>query len=140
MTNDPYNLTRFVEAQARDYAIALAEIHAGQKRSHWIWYIFPQLAGLGRSETARFYGIASLDEAKAYLAHPVLGPRLIECVEALAPLTATTIEPPFGQIDTLKLRSCLTLFIEAGGGDLFSETLQRLFDGQKDESTLNLLR
>jgi uncharacterized protein (DUF1810 family) len=133
------NLERFVEAQAPVYATALGEIRRGAKRSHWMWFIFPQLAGLGRSATAQHFAIGSLDEARDYLAHPVLGARLRECVGALQDLTGTDSRTVFGDIDALKLRSSLTLFIEAGAGPLFSAALERWFDGAEDQATLRLL-
>ncbi|MDK2768090.1 MAG: DUF1810 domain-containing protein [Sphingomonas sp.] len=135
-------LDRFVEAQAPVYAAALGEIRRGAKRSHWMWFVFPQLAGLGRSDTARFYAIRSLDEARAYLAHPVLGARLVECVGALQDITDTSVtaRAVFGEVDAVKLRSSLTLFIEAGGSPLFSAALARWFAGVPDPATLALLR
>lgn len=114
--SDPYDLDRFGTAQAGSYETALAEIRRGAKRSHWMWYIFPQIAGLGRSEMAQRYAIQSLDEARAYLAHPVLGARLRECVAALQDLIGTTAEAVFGAVDAMKLKSSLTLFAEAGAG------------------------
>lgn len=137
--SDPYDLDRFVAAQAGSYETALGEIRRGAKRSHWMWYIFPQIAGLGRSETARRFAVHSLDEARAYLAHPVLGARLRESVGALQDLTGTTAEAVFGGIDAMKLKSSLTLFAEAGGGALFTAALDRWFDGWKDDATLRLL-
>ncbi|KTR82983.1 calpastatin [Novosphingobium barchaimii] len=134
MTDD---LHRFVAAQAQTYADALAEIRAGAKRSHWMWFIFPQIAGLGRSTMAQHYAIASLDEARAYLAHPLLGARLRECVSALNSLETTTAERVFGTIDAMKLRSSLTLF-EAAGAD-FGGTIDRWF-GDRDSQTLALLQ
>jgi uncharacterized protein (DUF1810 family) len=136
---DSYNLARFVEAQAQTFDMALAEIKRGAKHSHWMWFIFPQIAGLGSSPMAHLYAIGSLDEARAYLAHPVLGPRLRECVAALQELGETTAEAVFGTIDAVKLRSSLTLFIEAGGGPLFTAALDRWFEGRKDGATLRLL-
>lgn len=135
------SLERFVEAQAPVYATALGEIRRGAKRTHWMWFIFPQLAGLGRSETARFFGIRSLDEARAYLAHPVLGARLRECVGALQDLTdaSTNADAVFGEVDAMKLRSSLTLFVEAGAGPLFTAALDRWFGGEPDPETLPLL-
>lgn len=135
------SLDRFVEAQAPVYATALGEIRRGAKRSHWMWFIFPQLAGLGRSETATFFGIRSLDEARAYLAHPVLGTRLRECVGALQDLMdmSTSAERVFGAVDAMKLRSSLTLFAEAGAGPLFTAALERWFGGDADPATLSLL-
>lgn len=136
------SLERFVEAQAPVYATALGEIRRGAKRSHWMWFIYPQLVGLGRSETARFFGIRSLDEARAYLAHPVLGARLRECVAALQDITDISISAKavFGQIDAIKLRSSLTLFVEAGAGPLFDAALERWFGGSRDPATLELLQ
>jgi len=136
------SLERFVEAQATVYATALGEIRRGAKRSHWMWFIFPQLAGLGRSETARFFGIRSLDEARAYLAHPVLGARLRESVGALQDITDISIsaQDVFGAVDAMKLRSSLTLFVEAGAGPLFTAALERWFGGARDEATLDRIR
>ncbi len=131
-----FDLDRFVAAQAQIYDTALGEIRRGAKRSHWMWFIFPQIAGLGSSEMARRYAIASLDEARAYLAHPVLGARLRDCVAALQDLTGTSAEAVFGGIDALKLRSSLTLFVEAGGGGLFTAALDRWFGGEADAATL----
>jgi uncharacterized protein (DUF1810 family) len=135
------SLERFVEAQAPVYATALGEIRRGAKRSHWMWFIFPQLAGLGRSESARFFGIRSLDEARAYLAHQVLGTRLRECVGALQDITDISIsaQDVFGAVDAMKLRSSLTLFAEAGAGPLFAAALERWFGGVEDPATLRLL-
>ncbi len=132
-------LDRFVEAQEGVYGTALAEIRRGAKRSHWMWFVFPQIAGLGRSPAARHFAISSLDEARAYLAHPVLGARLRECVAALRDLPPTDAEAVFGSTDAMKLRSSLTLFAEAGGGAMFDATIARWF-GAKDEATLKLLR
>jgi uncharacterized protein (DUF1810 family) len=129
----------FLEAQEASYASALAEISAGAKRSHWMWYVFPQIAGLGRSEMARRYAIASIDQAREYLAHPVLGQRLRECVAALQDLPPTTAVKVFGHIDAIKLRSSLTLFIEAGAGRSFEAALERWFNGERDPATLDIL-
>jgi uncharacterized protein (DUF1810 family) len=137
--NSGDDLGRFVAAQEHRYETALSEINRGAKRSHWMWYIFPQIAGLGTSEMARLYAIRSLDEARAFLDHPVLGPRLRACVEALQGLPPTTAEAVFGGIDAVKLRSSLTLFIAAGGGMIFTAALERWFDGQPDEATLQRL-
>jgi uncharacterized protein (DUF1810 family) len=134
----PHDLTRFVAAQEEVYATALNEIRRGAKRSHWMWFIFPQIAGLGRSPTAQHYAIASIDEARAYLADPVLGPRLRECVAALQDLPPTSAEAVFGPIDAIKLRSSLTLFAEASGELMFDAAIQRWF-GSRDEATLALL-
>ena len=134
-----FDLDRFASAQEASYEAALAEIRRGRKRSHWMWFVFPQLAGLGRSTTAQHYAIASLDEARAYLAHPVLGPRLRTCVEALQDLDHGSAEAVFGDIDAMKLRSSLTLFEQASGERLFAAAIERWFDGRRDEATLRLL-
>lgn len=133
-------LDRFIEAQQHSYTQALAELRAGAKRGHWIWFVFPQLAGLGRSETARFYALADLAEARAYLAHPLLGPRLAECTEAmLAWAGKHEAEIVLGPLDALKFRSAMTLFEAAGGGACFTEALDAFFGGQRDQQTLALL-
>ncbi len=133
-------LDRFVQAQARDYAQALAELVAGRKRSHWIWYVLPQLRELGRSAMAREYGVADREEAAAYLAHPVLGPRLVACVQAMlrhAGRDATTI---LGEVDAMKFRSCLTLFAAVAPDErVFAQALAAFYDGRPDEATLRLL-
>jgi uncharacterized protein (DUF1810 family) len=138
--SDPYDLQRFIRAQKGIYETALAELRAGSKQSHWMWFIFPQLRGLGHSATATYYGIASLDEARAYLGHPLLGVRLRQCVEALLPWserrTATQI---LGSIDALKLRSSLTLFDRAEPEAVFAAGLAAFFGGESDERTLALL-
>lgn len=131
-----FHLDRFVTAQATTYDTALAEIRRGAKRGHWMWYVFPQIAGLGTSDMARRYAIGSLDETRAYLAHPLLGLRLRDCVGALQDLTGTSAIAVFGEVDAMKLRSCLTLFAEAGGGPLFGAALDRWFDGAADAATL----
>lgn len=133
---DSFHLDRFTDAQAGCYEIALRELRQGRKRSHWMWYIFPQLRGLGQSETARYYGIASLDEARAYLAHPVLGQRLGHCIIALQDLPPMTAQDALGSVDAIKLRSSLTLFLVAGAGPIFEDALHRWFDGQRDDVTL----
>lgn len=138
MTADPHNLARFIAAQQDSFDAALDEIRRGSKRSHWMWFIFPQIAGLGRSPTAQHYAIGSLNEAKAYLAHPLLGPRLAACVEALQALDDTNAEQVFGPVDAIKLRSSLTLFDQAGGGAMFAAALDHWFDGA-DPATLALL-
>ena len=132
-------LARFVEAQANSYATALAEIRAGAKRSHWMWFVFPQLRGLGQSPTAHYYGIASLDEARAYLDHDLLGPRYRECVEALQQLQAKDPVAVFGSIDAMKLRSSLTLFEAATPDPLFASALDRWFDRVRDPATQHML-
>jgi uncharacterized protein (DUF1810 family) len=137
---DHYNLQRFVDAQRDTFGSTLAEIRAGSKRSHWMWFIFPQLRGLGQSPTARFYGISSIDEARAYLAHPLLGARLRECVAELLRWTGRR-DPVeiFGSVDALKLGSSLTLFDRASPGDCFAEGLDSFFCGARDTRTLALL-
>lgn len=139
--DDPYDLERFVDAQARVYEIALDEIENGRKRSHWMWFIFPQLRGLGRSSTAQIYGLGSLGEARAYLAHPLLGPRLRECAEAALEHAGTPLIDIFGSPDDLKFRSSMTLFAHAAGpGEpLFQAALQHLCGGKPDQTTLALL-
>ena len=140
---DRFNLQRFVDAQAANYADALAELRAGRKTTHWSWYVIPQLAGLGTSPMARRYAIESLDEAKAYLAHPLLGARLRECVEAMNALDAGVMaEQVLGGIDARKFQSCLTLFDRAAGGaePLFRAALDKFYGGRPDEVSLQLLR
>lgn len=130
---------RFLDAQAQSYTAALAEISAGAKRSHWMWYIFPQVVGLGHSPMAQRYVLASVDEARAYLAHPVLGQRLHDCVSALQGLPHADAQNVFGPVDAMKLRSSLTLFIEAGAGRQFEAALDRWFDGEADPLTKQIL-
>ena len=137
-TIHPYDLQRFLSAQERIYLEALAEIRRGRKRTHWMWFIFPQLAGLGRSEIAKHYAIRSIDEAKAYLAEPTLGPRLREAVAALQDLQDVSAVEVFGEVDALKLRSSLTLFSMAGGGPLFDAAIIRWF-GSPDPATVALI-
>ncbi|HEX4027688.1 MAG TPA: DUF1810 domain-containing protein [Rhizomicrobium sp.] len=133
-------LDRFIEAQAPVYAQALAELRAGRKASHWMWFIFPQVAGLGESAMSRAYAIQSLAEARAYLAHPVLGARLRECCQAVMNLRGQSAHDIFGSIDEMKFRSCLTLFAEADHDEvLFFNLLETYFDGDADEATLELL-
>ena len=139
-SSDRFNLQRFVDAQQDIYATVLAELRAGSKQSHWMWFIFPQLAGLGRSPTSEFYAMASLDEAKAYLAHPLLGARLHECIKLLDQWVGRrSAVQIFGSVDAMKLRSSLTLFDEAESGAIFGRALLNFFDGQRDERTLALL-
>ena len=141
MDDDPYQLQRFVDAQQHVYDAALAEIRAGRKVSHWMWFVFPQLAGLGHSARAIHYGIRGLDEARAYLEHPLLGTRLQECAAALEALPPSlSAHAVFGTPDDLKLRSCLTLFGHAlVGGSIFGRLIDRYFDGRGDERTLVML-
>jgi uncharacterized protein (DUF1810 family) len=136
---DEFGLSRFVEAQAPVYAEALAELKRGRKESHWMWFVFPQLAGLGRSPMAQHYAIGSLAEARAYLGHPLLGPRLIECTEAIVAHRDLTAEAIFGPVDAMKLRSSLTLFQVAGAPEPFEEALHLFFGGARDAATLELL-
>ena len=134
------DLHRFVDAQAGIYETALAEIQRGRKTTHWMWFIFPQLAGLGSSPTARFYAITSLEEARAYLAHPVLGSRLRECAQAVARLAGRSAREVFGRPDDLKLRSSLTLFEVADPTDtVFADALNAVCGGERDEATLRNL-
>lgn len=134
------SLDRFVEAQQRVYAGALAELRAGTKRRHWMWFVFPQIAGLGRSETARFYAIADLAEARAYLAHPLLGPRLVECTGAMLDWAGRrSAEAMLGPVDAMKLKSSMTLFEAAGGGECFARALYAFFGGERDAQTLAIL-
>ena len=134
------DLDRFVDAQLDAYTRALAEIRAGRKQTHWMWFIFPQIAGLGSSPTAQHYAIRSRAEAEAYLGHPVLGPRLIECAEATVALDGRSAAEVFGFPDDRKLRSSATLFAEVSPtGSVFERLLDKYFDGQRDEKTLQLL-
>jgi uncharacterized protein (DUF1810 family) len=135
---DPFNLGRFLEAQQTNHETALSEIRRGAKRTHWMWYIFPQVVGLGSSVMAQRFAIRSLDEARCYLQHPVLGGRYVECVTALQGLTDTTAEKVFGAVDALKLRSSLTLLAEAGDVPLIRAALTRWF-GSPDQATLRIL-
>jgi uncharacterized protein (DUF1810 family) len=139
VSDDPHGLRRFVDAQeeAAIYARAPAELRAGRKQGHWIWFVFPQIAGLGASPMSRTYAIGSLDEARAYLDHPLLGPRLRECCEAvLAADPSLTAEQILGTIDALKLRSSMTLFLRAAPDNLlFSAVLARFYDGEPDPET-----
>jgi uncharacterized protein (DUF1810 family) len=139
-TNDPHNLGRFLQAQHRDYRQALSEVSRGQKYTHWMWYIFPQLDGLGSSSTARHYAIKSVEEARAYLGHPVLGPRLLECAEAAIGVQGRTAREIFGSPDDLKLKSCATLFAHVSSeGSVFERLLAKYFGGERDNKTLGLL-
>lgn len=138
--DDPFNLGRFVEAQAKNYTHALAELRAGRKLTHWMWYVLPQLRGLGSSSMATFYGIGSAQEAAAYLAHPVLGPRLRECVAAMNALDGLSAVQLLGSIDATKFRSCLTLFRAVDPKDnAFGEALDKYFAGVPDERTTAVL-
>lgn len=138
LSADP--LERFVRAQARDYAQALAELTAGRKRTHWIWYVLPQLRDLGRSPMARDYGIADVHEAVAYFQHPVLGPRLVECVQALLQHPDRSAAEMLGDVDAMKFRSCLTLFAHAAPAEpCFARALAVFYRSEPDRETLRLL-
>ena len=137
-TEDPYDLQRFVAAQdaGGTYDRAVAELRAGRKASHWMWFVFPQIAGLGFSPTSRTYAITSLDEARAYLAHPVLGPRLTESAAILADRQGRSAEQIFGDLDAQKLRSSITLFVHAAPGEpVFRQVLDHYFSGLPDPAT-----
>jgi uncharacterized protein (DUF1810 family) len=139
-TDDPYLLNRFVLAQQEDYEQALAEIRGGKKRTHWMWYIFPQIDGLAFSSTSKYYAIKSIDEAKAYLEHPLLGPRLLECAEAVVGVEGRSAKEIFGSPDDLKLRSCATLFAcVSPPGSAFDRLLEKYYRGERDQKTLQLL-
>jgi uncharacterized protein (DUF1810 family) len=140
-TSDPHDLDRFVRAQEGVYGAALAELRRGRKTSHWMWFVFPQLSGLGRSAMAQRYAIRSAAEAVAYLGHPVLGPRLTECVAAVLAIEGRSAHEIFGSPDDVKLRSCATLFAEvAPAGAVFERLIDSYFAGERDEATLDLLR
>ncbi|CAN7303502.1 DUF1810 domain-containing protein [Massilia sp. LjRoot122] len=132
-----FDLERFVRAQDPVYSTVLAELRAGHKRSHWMWFIFPQIAGLGRSEMAQRYALASSDEAAAYLAHPVLGARLRECARIVAALASDSAEEVFGHPDDLKFRSSMTLFADVAPDEaVFQACIDKYFDGAPDDATL----
>ena len=136
-----YNLNRFIEAQNRDYDTALAEIRAGKKASHWMWYIFPQLKGLGRSSTSEYYGLSGIKEAQVYLSDPILKARLIEITDAVIAHKDKSAEEIFGGIDAKKLRSCMTLFsIAAPDIPVFEAVLEQFFHGVPDRNTLRLTK
>lgn len=139
-TNDPYGLDRFLLAQEENYSQALSEIRSGLKRSHWMWFIFPQYDGLGFSTISKRYAIKSIAEAKAYLEHPVLGPRLLACVEAALHVRGRSAHDIFGSPDDMKLRSCATLFASVSQkGSVFEQLLEKYFHGERDRKTLELL-
>lgn len=138
---DPFDLRRFVDAQRDVYDRAASELRSKRKVSHWMWFVFPQLRGLGVSEASRFYGVSGLAEATAYLEHPLLGARLRECVEILLAIDGRTAEEILGRIDAVKLRSCLTLFARAAPGEeLFAAALAKYFAGEPDPRTIQLLQ
>ena len=138
--DSPYDLARFVRAQASTYARALGEVRAGRKQTHWMWFVFPQIAGLGHSETARRYALRDADEAAAYLRHPVLGPRLVEIAEATLAVVGRSARDVFGTPDDLKLRSSMTLFAAvAPPASVFDAVLSRFYGGVPDAQTLRIL-
>ena len=138
--SDPFDLARFTSAQAHDYDVALNELRAGAKRSHWMWYVFPQFAGLGRSSLSQHYAIGSRAEAQAYLAHPLLGPRLRECAAALLAHRGRSAGEIMGSPDDLKLRSSATLFAAVSDEPVFRALLDQFFSGQPDPETLRLIQ
>ena len=141
MSKDSFCLHRFVVAQEKSYPQALNELRSGQKHTHWMWFVFPQFAGLARSETARFYAIRSAEEATAYLHHPTLGPRIVECCEAILAVEGKTATDILGFPDDLKLRSCATLFSAVSKApSVFSGVIDKFFSGHADRRTLQLLR
>jgi uncharacterized protein (DUF1810 family) len=138
---DPFNLERFLSAQSSAYGPALAELRSGRKRTHWMWFVFPQFEGLGQSATSRHFAIKSLEEARAYLNHPVLGSRLRECAEAVRAVEGQTASDIFGFPDDLKLRSSMTLFAAVAEPEsVFERVLEKYFQGKHDERTLQLLK
>jgi len=137
---DPHNLNRFVEAQKVDYEQALAEVKSGRKHSHWMWYIFPQFDGLGSTSTSQQYSIKSVAEAKAYLSHPVLAPRLVAIATAALSVEGRSAYKVFGYLDDIKLKSCATLFAHVSpDGSVFEQILDKFFQGDRDLKTLSLL-
>lgn len=138
--DDPFALDRFIAAQEAVYGQVLAELKYGKKRSHWMWYIFPQFEGLGFSSTSRFYAIKSIDEARQYLHHPLLGLRLVECAQAVLAVEWRTVAEIFGFPDDLKLKSSMTLFAQvAEPGSVFERVLDKYYHGERDRKTLQLL-
>ena len=140
MVSDPFDLRRFVDAQAHTYDQALAELRAGQKRTHWMWFVFPQIAGLGHSGMAQRFAISGLEEARAYVAHPTLGRRLVESARALTDLDTADADRVLGPVDAQKLRSSMTLFAHAAPDEpVFREVLDHYFDGTEDDATTSRL-
>ena len=138
---DKYNLNRFIEAQMATYEGAMLELARGRKESHWVWYIFPQIEGLGRSDTAKLYSIKSLEEGRAYLGHPVLGPRLIEACEILLNLKDASIDEVMGFPDDLKLLSSMTLYEAlSDSNSIFTKMIEFYFDDERDENTLEIIK
>jgi uncharacterized protein (DUF1810 family) len=139
-TSDPHNLQRFVDAQARVFDQVLTELREGRKRSHWMWFIFPQIAGLGFSDMARRFAISGQDEAAAYLQHEILGPRLKQCADLVNQVSGRTIDQIFGYPDDLKFHSSVTLFASVAPGEqVFRVSLEKYFSGERDSTTLALL-
>ena len=139
--DDPFHLSRFTNAQEGLYQNVLVELRTGQKRTHWMWFIFPQISGLGHSDMAKHYAIKSEEEARQYLTHPVLGARLLKCAETVFAIEGRTVSQIFGHPDDIKLRSCLTLFgCVAGPQSIFTKVLDKYFNGEKDGETLRLLK
>jgi uncharacterized protein (DUF1810 family) len=140
VVSDPFDLRRFVDAQAHTYDQALAELRAGEKRTHWMWFVFPQIAGLGHSGMAQRFAISGLEEARAYVAHPTLGRRLVESARALTDLDTADADRVLGPVDTQKLRSSMTLFARAAPDEpVFREVLDHYFDGTEDDATTSRL-
>jgi uncharacterized protein (DUF1810 family) len=138
--DDPFDLRRFMRAQEDAYDGVLAELRGGQKRSHWMWYMFPQIDGLGHSATAKHFAITGTDEARQYLTHPVLGARLVECADVVLSIEGRLSSAIFGYTDNLKLKSSMTLFESvAEPGSVFARVLDKYFDGERDVRTLRLL-
>lgn len=138
-SNDPFDLERFVQAQSADYDQALSELRDAEKQSHWMWYIFPQIEGLGHSSMSRRYSITSVAEARAYLDHRILGPRLRECAAVVNGIVGRSAHEIFGSPDDMKLRSSMTLFARVSGDNVFEQVLGKYFNGQHDNETLRLL-
>ena len=139
MCNNNYDLNRFVEAQHGVYPIALKELHEGRKRSHWMWYVFPQFKHLGHSYNAKYYGISGIEEAAAFLKHPILGQRLREVTSTILNLQENDAEAIFGGIDAIKLRSSMTLFHFISSNDIYTSVLDKYFQGDKDNRTVSIL-
>lgn len=138
--SDAFDLERFADAQRDIYEQALSEIRGGRKQSHWMWFVFPQLAGLGSSPTSRFYAIENIDEARAYLGHPILGKRLAECAEVVLAIEGKSASEIFGSPDDMKLQSCMTLFALASpAGSIYERVLDKFFAGEQDRETIRLL-
>lgn len=140
MNSDRFNLARFFDGQYLIYPIALKELQTGVKRTHWMWFIFPQIKGLGKSYNSMFYGLSGIDEAKEYLTEPTLNHRLREITETVLNLQSDSIVKVFGKIDSMKLQSSMTIFDSASPDDIFAKVLDKWYDGQRDTSTLKILQ